>query len=165
MKLSRIGQISMALAVSVAIGLGMTACGGGTIGFMWVLGTQFNQIAGFKIDDFTGNLTNTVGSPYGSGGTNPVSIVVKPGGRYVYVINQDDTVSVRPIQIGPIDGAQAQVISGLSAGDRVVTDGTDRLRDGQKVTIPPPPSKTASSPAQPQPQPQPQQQHRRQQKQ
>jgi len=84
-------------------------------------------------------------------------------GSYVYVINQDDTVSVRPIQIGPIDGAQAQVISGLSAGDRVVTDGTDRLRDGQKVTIPPPPSKTASSPAQPQPQPQ--QQHRRQQKQ
>jgi multidrug efflux system membrane fusion protein len=82
-------------------------------------------------------------------------------GSYVYVINQDDTVSVRPIQIGPIDGAQAQVISGLSAGDRVVTDGTDRLRDGQKVTIPPPPSKTASSPAQPQPQ----QQHRRQQKQ
>jgi membrane fusion protein, multidrug efflux system len=65
-------------------------------------------------------------------------------------------VSVRPIQVGPIDGTQAQVISGLAAGDRVVTDGTDRLRDGQKVTIPPPPSKTASSPAQPQ------QQHRRQ---
>jgi membrane fusion protein, multidrug efflux system len=81
-------------------------------------------------------------------------------GSYVYVINQDDTVSVRPIQVGPIDGAQAEVISGLSAGDRVVTDGTDRLRDGQKVTIPPPPSKNASSPAQPQPQ-----QHRRQQKQ
>jgi multidrug efflux system membrane fusion protein len=82
-------------------------------------------------------------------------------GSYVYVINQDDTVSVRPIKVGPIDGAQAQVISGLSAGDRVVTDGTDRLRDGQKVTIPPPPSKNASSPAQPPPQ----QQHRRQQQQ
>jgi membrane fusion protein, multidrug efflux system len=80
-------------------------------------------------------------------------------GSYVYVINQDDTVSVRPIKVGPIDGAQAQVISGLSAGDRVVTDGTDRLRDGQKVTIPPPPSKNASAPAEPQ------QQHRRQQQQ
>jgi membrane fusion protein, multidrug efflux system len=77
------------------------------------------------------------------------------------VINQDDTVSVRPIKVGPIDGAQAQVISGLSAGDRVVTDGTDRLRDGQKVTIPPPPSKAAASPVQPPPQ----QQHRRQQQQ
>jgi 6-phosphogluconolactonase (cycloisomerase 2 family) len=74
--------------VSVAMGLGMSACGGGTIGFMWVLGTQFNQISAFKIDDFTGNLTTTPGSPFTSGGANPVSLVVKPGGRYLYVINQ-----------------------------------------------------------------------------
>jgi 6-phosphogluconolactonase (cycloisomerase 2 family) len=88
MKLSRIGRVSMALVVSVAMGLGMTACGGGTIGFMWVLGTQFNQIAGFKIDDFTGNLTQVPHSPFTSGGSNPVSLVVKPGGRYLYVINK-----------------------------------------------------------------------------
>ncbi|WP_158945968.1 beta-propeller fold lactonase family protein [Granulicella sp. S190] len=78
----------MALVVSVAMGLGMTACGGGTIGFMWVLGTQYNQIAGFKIDDFTGNLTAIPHSPFTSGGANPVSIVVKPGGRFVYVVNK-----------------------------------------------------------------------------
>jgi multidrug efflux system membrane fusion protein len=71
-------------------------------------------------------------------------------GSYVYVINQDDTVSVRPIKVGPTDDGQVQVISGLAAGDRVVTDGTDRLRDGQKVTIPPPPSQKASSTTQPQ---------------
>jgi 6-phosphogluconolactonase (cycloisomerase 2 family) len=78
----------MALVVSVAMGLGMTACGGGTIGFMWVLGTQFNQIAGFKIDDFTGNLTTAPHSPFTSGGSNPVSLVVKSGGRFLYVINK-----------------------------------------------------------------------------
>jgi hypothetical protein len=88
MKLSRIGRISMALVVSVAMGLGMTACGGGTIGFMWVLGTQYNQIAGFEIDDFSGNLTTVPHSPFTSGGSNPVSLVVKPGGRYLYVINK-----------------------------------------------------------------------------
>jgi 6-phosphogluconolactonase (cycloisomerase 2 family) len=88
MKLSRIGRVSLALVVSVAIGLGMTACGGGTIGFMWVLGTQYNQIAAFKIDDFTGNLTTPPGSPFASGGTNPVSLVLKPGGRFLYVINK-----------------------------------------------------------------------------
>jgi 6-phosphogluconolactonase (cycloisomerase 2 family) len=66
----------------------MSACGGGTIGYLWVLGTQYNQIAGFLIDDYTGNLTNTVGSPYSSAGTNPVSIAVRPGGRYVYVVNK-----------------------------------------------------------------------------
>jgi 6-phosphogluconolactonase (cycloisomerase 2 family) len=88
MTLSRIGRITRALVASLAVGLGMTACGGGTIGFMWVLGTQYNQIVGYKIDDFTGNLTQTVGSPYGSGGTNPVSIAVRAGGRYVYVVNK-----------------------------------------------------------------------------
>ena len=93
MKLSRIGRISMALVVSVAMGLGMTACGGGTIGFMWVLGTQFNQIAAFKIDDFTGNLTTTPGSPFTSAGTDPVSLVVRTGGRYLYVINQGTPVA------------------------------------------------------------------------
>ena len=87
MKLSRIGRVSMALVVSVAMGLGMTACGGGTIGFMWVLGTQYNQIAGFKIDDFTGNLTAIPHSPFSAAGADPVSIVVKPGGRFVYVVN------------------------------------------------------------------------------
>ncbi len=88
MKLSRIGRVSMALIVSVAMGLGMTACGGGTIGFMWVLGTQYNQIAAFEIDDFSGNLTTVPHSPFTSGGSNPVSIVVKPGGRFVYVVNK-----------------------------------------------------------------------------
>ena len=88
MTLSRIGRISRALVVSVAVGLGMSACGGGTIGFMWVLGTQYNQIVGFKIDDYTGNLTQTVNSPYPSGGSNPVSITLRTGGTYAYVVNK-----------------------------------------------------------------------------
>ncbi|MDE3106100.1 MAG: beta-propeller fold lactonase family protein [Acidobacteriota bacterium] len=88
MKLSRFGRISMAFVALLAMGLGMTACGGGTVGYMWVLGTQYNQISGFKIDDYTGNLTTMVGSPYSSGGTNPIAIVVRPGGHYVYVVNK-----------------------------------------------------------------------------
>ncbi len=88
MKLSRIGRISKAFVVSMAVVLGMSACGGYTVGFMWVLGTQYNQISGFKIDDYTGNLTNTVNSPYPSGGTNPVSIAVRTGGNFVFVVNK-----------------------------------------------------------------------------
>ena len=92
MTFSRIGRIVKGLVASAALGLGMTACGGGTIGYMWVLGTQPNQtagiITGFKIDDYTGNLTAIPGSPFSSVGSNPVSIVVKSGGRFVYVINK-----------------------------------------------------------------------------
>ena len=57
-------------------------------------------------------------------------------GTYVYVINADNTVSVRPIKTGPTDGPIAAVDSGLSVGERVVVDGTDRLRDGARVIIP-----------------------------
>jgi len=57
-------------------------------------------------------------------------------GTYVYLVNADDTVSVRKVTLGPQDGGMMQVVSGLNPGDRVVTDGTDRLHDGAKVTIP-----------------------------
>jgi membrane fusion protein, multidrug efflux system len=57
-------------------------------------------------------------------------------GTYVYVISAGDTVSVRPIKIGPTDGAVTAVDSGLAVGERVVVDGTDRLRDGVHVTVP-----------------------------
>lgn len=88
MKLSLFGRMALALLATVALGLGMTACGGGTIGYLWVVGSQYNQIAGFKIDDYTGNLTQVPRSPFSVSGANPVSIMVRPGGRYVYVINQ-----------------------------------------------------------------------------
>jgi len=67
----------------------------------------------------------------GSPGTTPGS----PPGSYVYVINGDSTVSVRPITVGPTDGSMTAVNSGLAAGDRVVVDGADRLRDGIRVNI------------------------------
>jgi multidrug efflux system membrane fusion protein len=57
-------------------------------------------------------------------------------GAFVYVINADSTVSVKTVKLGVTDGPLVQVLSGLSPGDRVVTDGTDRLRDGAKVTVP-----------------------------
>lgn len=88
MKLSLFGRWSMALFASLVLGLGMTACGGGTIGYMWVLGQEYNQIVGFKVDQYSGNLTEVPGAPFSSNGSNPVSIVVKSAGRYVYVINQ-----------------------------------------------------------------------------
>lgn len=88
MKLSWFGRLALALFASLALGLGMSACGGGTIAYLWVLGQQYNQIASFKVDDFTGNLTQTPHQPFASQGSNPITILVKAGGRFVYVLNQ-----------------------------------------------------------------------------
>lgn len=87
MTFSKIGRMITAVVATAALGLGMTACGGGTIGYMWVLGTYYNQISGFLIDNYTGNLTAIQHSPFASGGATPVALVVKPGGRFLYVIN------------------------------------------------------------------------------
>jgi 6-phosphogluconolactonase (cycloisomerase 2 family) len=121
MKLSRIGRISMALVVSVAMGLGMTACGGGTVGFMWVIGTQYNQISGFKIDNYTGNLTEMPKQPFTSGGANPVSLVVKPGGRYLYVINKGVTPTSGNSSGNPSCGTSGSVAEFSIGGNGVLT--------------------------------------------
>ncbi len=59
-------------------------------------------------------------------------------GTFVYVIGPNNTVSVRPVKLGPTDNGYDQVLSGLQPGQRVVTDGTDRLAAGVKVTVPAP---------------------------
>jgi membrane fusion protein, multidrug efflux system len=56
-------------------------------------------------------------------------------GPYVYLANPDDTVSMRPVKLGPNDGERVAVLEGLSQGDNVVTDGVDRLKDGAKIKV------------------------------
>ncbi|HLN48559.1 MAG TPA: MdtA/MuxA family multidrug efflux RND transporter periplasmic adaptor subunit [Steroidobacteraceae bacterium] len=55
---------------------------------------------------------------------------------FVYVVNADHTVTVRPVTLGVVDGERVAVSSGLSTGERVVTEGGDRLRDGAQVMLP-----------------------------
>jgi multidrug efflux system membrane fusion protein len=56
--------------------------------------------------------------------------------EFVYIVNADRTVSVRPVTLGVVDGDRAAVQKGLAAGEMVVTEGADRLRDGAEVSLP-----------------------------
>ena len=56
-------------------------------------------------------------------------------GIFVYVVGADYTVSLRPVKLGATEGNRAAVESGLKAGELVVVDGTDRLREGAKVEL------------------------------
>jgi len=56
-------------------------------------------------------------------------------GTYVYVVGQDQSVSVRPITLGPVSGDIVAVEKGIADGEQVVTDGTDKLREGAKVEV------------------------------
>lgn len=56
-------------------------------------------------------------------------------GTFVYVVGRDQTVSVRPVMLGPVSGDIVAIETGLAAGEQVVTDGTDKLRAGAKVEV------------------------------
>ena len=56
-------------------------------------------------------------------------------GDYVYLVNPNDTVSVRKVSLGPSDGRNTAILSGLAMGDTVVIDGTDRLSDGAAISV------------------------------
>jgi membrane fusion protein, multidrug efflux system len=52
---------------------------------------------------------------------------------YVYLIQPNNTVTVRTIKIGTTEGDQSEITSGLSPGDKVVMTGVDKLQEGSKV--------------------------------
>ena len=56
-------------------------------------------------------------------------------GTFVYLVNPNNTVSVRPVELGPVDGERVVVRKGLALNDRVVVDGADKLRDGIRINI------------------------------
>jgi multidrug efflux system membrane fusion protein len=56
-------------------------------------------------------------------------------GTFVYLVNPNNTVTVRPVELGPVDGERILVRKGLSLNDRVVVDGADKLRDGIRINI------------------------------
>jgi multidrug efflux system membrane fusion protein len=66
---------------------------------------------------------------------------------YVYVVNADSTVTVRPIVIGTTEGNDSEVISGLAPGEVVVMTGVDKLQAGSKVSAQIGPAKPAATPA------------------
>jgi multidrug efflux system membrane fusion protein len=71
------------------------------------------------------------------GATIVPSVAIQRGsqGPFTYVVKPDQTVAMRPVTVGPTQGDDAAIESGLAPGDLVVVDGADKLRDGAKVEV------------------------------
>jgi membrane fusion protein, multidrug efflux system len=74
-----------------------------------------------------------------------------PNGDFVYVLNEDRTVTQVGVTQGVTTADSVQITRGLEIGQRVITEGGDRLKDGAKVSLPgdaaPGPHRGASSAA------------------
>lgn len=68
--------------------------------------------------------------------TVPASAIQRGAqGLFVYVVKEDQTVSLRNVKTGVTEGTRIELASGVKAGERVVIDGMDRLRDGMRVEV------------------------------
>ena len=56
-------------------------------------------------------------------------------GTFVFLVKEDKTVAVTPVQLGAVSGETTEVASGLAPGNLVVVDGADKLRDGSSVEL------------------------------
>jgi RND family efflux transporter MFP subunit len=65
----------------------------------------------------------------------PSSAVRTADGRSIVFVLHDDRVERRAISAGTTQGDQVEVLSGVSAGERVVVDGPQTLKDGDKVKV------------------------------
>ena len=67
----------------------------------------------------------------------PSSAILRgQSGLFVYTANARGAVHVTTVTTGPTDGDNTAILTGVSPGQQVVTDGTDRLREGACVVVP-----------------------------
>ena len=66
-------------------------------------------------------------------------------GTFVFLVKQDQTVSVTPVKVGTTEGETTEIQSGVEPGNLVVVDGADKLREGSKIELIDPAARAAQS--------------------
>jgi 6-phosphogluconolactonase len=91
MKFSKFGRAALAAVSSLGVAAAFTACGpngyNNTVDYVYVTNAKNNMVNVYYTDARSGALTQITGSPFPSGGTDPVSLVTSPNFKFLYVIN------------------------------------------------------------------------------
>jgi 6-phosphogluconolactonase len=122
MKWTRIGQSTLAIAASLGLWAGIASCNpGDTIDYLFVTSDNATascqgQVTSYHVNSYSGALTQVAGSPFCSGGSNPVAEVATPNQKYLYVANRGSN-SIAMFSIGT-DGQ-------LAAGKTYTTPGSE----------------------------------------
>jgi multidrug efflux system membrane fusion protein len=58
-----------------------------------------------------------------------------PNGQYVFVVKEDSSVDLRPVQVARTEGVETVIAGGLKPGETVVVDGASRILPGSRVSV------------------------------
>lgn len=130
MKFRNFGRTALASAVSAVLCLGVTSCNYSfTVGYLYATvnspsNSSVGQISGFRVDNNSGRLLPISGTPFSSGGANPIRIKVANGSRFVYVLNAGDSQTpgtVTQFSIGGYGSLSQQGAAVYSRGQNPVS--------------------------------------------
>ncbi|HEX3384704.1 MAG TPA: efflux RND transporter periplasmic adaptor subunit, partial [Mucilaginibacter sp.] len=65
----------------------------------------------------------------------PYKSIIEQMGEFFVFVSQDTIAKQHKVTLGPHVGADVVILSGLNEGDKVVTEGYQRLRDGGKIVL------------------------------
>ena len=107
---------------------------------------------GFLKPGMMGRLRLASSAPYTALMVPDTAVATDAARRVVYVVDRTGTVTVRPVQLGPLNGSLRVIRSGVTPQDQVIIGGLQRAMPGQKVKtkkgrIPPPTTSEPDAPA------------------
>jgi len=65
----------------------------------------------------------------------PYKAITEQMGEFFVFVSQDTIAKQHKVKLGPRIGSDVVIMSGIEAGDKIITDGFQRLRDGGKITL------------------------------
>jgi len=101
MKFNTINRTAKAVALSLAIGLGTTACYRDyTAAYLYAASNSTGEISAYAVDFQSGVLTQISGSPFPTNLTNPSTVIAAPNGKTIYVIGGSQQAQVQALPVG-----------------------------------------------------------------
>lgn len=90
---------------------------------------------------------NVLNSESGERVQIPYKAISEQMGEFFVFVSQDTIAKQHKVKLGPRIGSDVVIMSGVEAGDKVITDGFQRLRDGGKITLGNPSPQAPGKPA------------------
>jgi 6-phosphogluconolactonase len=101
MKFNTIYRPAMAVAVSLALGFGTTACiRDYTADYLYAVSNSTGQVNAYAVDFQSGVLTQISGSPFSTNLTNPSTVIAAPNSKTIYVIGGSQNANVEVMSVG-----------------------------------------------------------------